>query len=888
MDLSLHLVDRGAPDDTPASARGFRASVSWRYGAERSRSKGRLVQARAAPEQVVAKVQALQAHREHFRHGMTGAPLRPERHVTPAYHESQGTTNMTELPPRSLPSHTKGPPTSRGSHTSSAQPATGQYQSPFYPSLMRSKAAHPELDGQISSQRPQPEPLRLDLCQLSRGRGAEAQAAVPALQSNGTGAAVDVLVLDSSDISESASDGGESIEAFHSAMSELSGWEVEEDESDMDSEEPLPDADVATASPAPLPPAAPALAGRGSLNLALLPSNAQQGPLSERAVRRAKLKQFERHCSEVGPGLFVAGELVAADREILKAAGITHVINCIGHIFHNPFPEELTYLTLCLNDAIGEDLASLFYLVLDFIEGATKQGGRVLIHCSQGVSRSAALAVAHHMWRTGMPYDEATDAIKALRGVVNPNIGFMCQLLNWQTDRQQGREKTQLWSVVPHSKMHGALLVLRAPNKQMQTALLDPRGAFVLQTPDTLFLWKGREAAASLVAGALAGIAQLQRYEQASTDVQEVQDGEEPLDFEQALQAFIIRSPDCSKGMPCYGECPCLRAQYEVHQTIALSSDDDLLHSEGSLSSDAESVVEGQETPKVTPPSGPPTAVRARPVPLLKLPGSTSALATKAPIQTTSTSRVPTPVTHATVPRGGPSVDLMGDKAPLLPSLPWRPRRSAPPTAPASPPSTGARAGAAARQSGAISLHAAHKRRQQASAKLGAFFPSGSSGRQGTLSHEAHTTRQLVVEESHANVDNGSCVDNGKWLVTPAAAAAASQIGHQEHVRTPRQRPPLLDDLAAIPVYSRPEERRRDAWLEEQAQQLVSSGDRISQLVVMMPPLSPPTKVPTGETWSTISFAEEEPVEEQGRRLKLRRYQNRDPLNTAQSQPHGS
>ncbi|KAK9797391.1 hypothetical protein WJX73_002340 [Symbiochloris irregularis] len=743
MDLSLHLVDLGAPDNTPASARGFRASVPWRYGAQRSGSKARRVQESAAPEQVSTKYQALQAHREHFGNGKSGTPLRSERHVTPAYHESRRTVNMTELPSHSLPPQTKEP--SRGSHTSSAQPATGHYQSPFYPSPLRSKAAHPELDGQISAQNPQPEP------------------------SNGTDATVSSPY--STDGSELASEGGESVQGFWTAESELSGWELDDDlddASDMDSEEPLPEADVAAASPAPLPPAAPALAGRGSLNLALLPSNAQQAPQSERAVRRAKLKQFEHHCSEVGPGLFVAGELVAGDRDILRGAGITHVVNCIGHIFHNPFPEELTYLTLCLNDAIGEDLASLFYLVFGFIEEAHRQGGRILIHCSQGVSRSAALAVAYHMWRTGMPYDEATDAIKAQRGVVNPNIGFMCQLLNWQTARQQGCSKAQLYSVVPHSKIHGSLLVLRAPNKQMQTALLDPKGAFVLQTPDTLFLWKGREAAASLVAGALAGIAQLQRYEQASTDVQEVQDGEEPyLDFEQALQAFINSSPDGSKGMPRYGKCPWLRAQYEVHQTMldshppgstrsysALSSDDDLLHSEGSLSSDAESVMEGQVTPPVTPPSGPPTANTARPVPLLKLPGSTSALATKAHIQTTSTSRIPTPVTHATVPRGGPSVDLMGDKAPLLPSLPWRPRKTLSLGAPgASATKRQQEAVARDRHSGATSLDAAHKRRQRASCKLNAFFSSGSSGRQGALSHEAHTTSQLVVKESLANVD---------------------------------------------------------------------------------------------------------------------------------------
>ncbi|KAK9802040.1 hypothetical protein WJX73_005215 [Symbiochloris irregularis] len=302
-------------------------------------------------------------------------------------------------------------------------------------------------------------------------------------------------------------------------------------------------------------PAAATSLGRGSLALAV-PCNEDFGP-SESEAKRAKFKQFER-CSEVGPGLFLSGELVPADRDALRAAGITHVINCIGHIFHNPFPEELTYLTLCLNDAIGEDLASLFYLVFDFIRNAHQQGGRVLLHCSQGVSRSAALAVAHHMWRTGMPYDEATSAIKAQRGVVNPNIGFMCQLLNWETVRTQGHDKVQLYSVVPHSKIHAALLVLRPLNKQSQTALLDPRGVFVLRTPSRFFIWEGREAAPSLLVGAWHGILRLQVYEGAAPDVQGALDGKEPHDFEQALQA-------CGQGMPRYGRCPWLGAHTAHH-----------------------------------------------------------------------------------------------------------------------------------------------------------------------------------------------------------------------------------------------------------------------------------------------------------------------------------
>lgn len=56
------------------------------------------------------------------------------------------------------------------------------------------------------------------------------------------------------------------------------------------------------------------------------------------------------------------------------------------------------------------------------MEESLAAGGRLLVHCSQGVSRSASLVIAYLMWRDGKEYEETFRRVKAVRGIANPNM----------------------------------------------------------------------------------------------------------------------------------------------------------------------------------------------------------------------------------------------------------------------------------------------------------------------------------------------------------------------------------------------------------------------------------------------------------------------------------
>ncbi|PNW79482.1 hypothetical protein CHLRE_09g416950v5 [Chlamydomonas reinhardtii] len=268
-----------------------------------------------------------------------------------------------------------------------------------------------------------------------------------------------------------------------------------------------------------------------SLDLRSLP--VEDAAPSETQLRRQKYLFFEKHCSEVSPGLFLSGDYVAKNRETLRQAGVTHVLNCVGFICKEYFKEELTYKTLYLQDTPAEDISCVLYDSLNYIDAALQSGGRVLVHCSQGVSRSATLVIAYMMWRSGKPYDEVFAAVKGIRGVANPNIGFTCQLLQWQKRAASARSRMRMYRIAPHCMHAPTYLVpkLITPPKQYPNNThrdLDPRGAFVLQTPGgPTYVWRGEHCPDAYMEAAHRAAAHLQKFEGAGPTL-EVQQGAEP------------------------------------------------------------------------------------------------------------------------------------------------------------------------------------------------------------------------------------------------------------------------------------------------------------------------------------------------------------------------
>jgi len=252
-----------------------------------------------------------------------------------------------------------------------------------------------------------------------------------------------------------------------------------------------------------------------SLNLSSI--NKEDVPKSELQLRREKFAYFEKRCSKVEEGVYLGSDAVARNRETLRAEKITHVLNCAGHICFNYFEGELQYQTLWLEDTPAEDVTGILYLALDFVDAAIKSGGHVLIHCSQGVSRSSSLAIGYLMYRRGDPYDTVYQAVKAIHGIANPNMGFACQLVQWQRRLQLQSDTaisdSRLYIVAPHSQIDARTLVTK-PTAEASYSALDSRGVFILHAANNqLFVWIGAMSTQASVEYSQTATLQLHKYE---------------------------------------------------------------------------------------------------------------------------------------------------------------------------------------------------------------------------------------------------------------------------------------------------------------------------------------------------------------------------------------
>ncbi|CAG8955908.1 hypothetical protein HYFRA_00008761, partial [Hymenoscyphus fraxineus] len=155
------------------------------------------------------------------------------------------------------------------------------------------------------------------------------------------------------------------------------------------------------------------------------------------------------------PDLYISDRFAARSPALLRSLGIKYILS-VTHLQDVPkFAEEEGFVGkhVEIEDDVTEDLIVHLQGCCDWIDerlssldGEDGDGGGVLVHCTQGISRSAAVVIGFLMRTLQIDFDQALAHVRVSRPQANPNEGFEYQLKVWQqlsydVFDSEGREK---------------------------------------------------------------------------------------------------------------------------------------------------------------------------------------------------------------------------------------------------------------------------------------------------------------------------------------------------------------------------------------------------------------------------------------------------------------
>ena len=152
-------------------------------------------------------------------------------------------------------------------------------------------------------------------------------------------------------------------------------------------------------------------------------------------VKKLDVNQTEtlhEDISQVDDRLYISDGATAHCKETLLNHKITHIVNVTDNLV-SKYPDEFKYANYPVDDFASEDLGIYFDEATKFISDALSENeeNRVLVHCFQGVSRSATIMTAFLIFKDKIPFHEAIEKIKKNRYIM-PNAGFKKQLYHYQ------------------------------------------------------------------------------------------------------------------------------------------------------------------------------------------------------------------------------------------------------------------------------------------------------------------------------------------------------------------------------------------------------------------------------------------------------------------------
>ena len=143
------------------------------------------------------------------------------------------------------------------------------------------------------------------------------------------------------------------------------------------------------------------------------------------AIRSMNMKYEEP--TKFMPWCWLGNSTTAHDKKRLVDLGITHILNCAVES-DNGFPDMFIYCKIALYDSSDQAMDGVFEHAFKFMDRARESGGRILVHCSTGVSRAAMLLMAYLVKVEEQLLIDVYLFCKHLRPIIDINDNFLYHL----------------------------------------------------------------------------------------------------------------------------------------------------------------------------------------------------------------------------------------------------------------------------------------------------------------------------------------------------------------------------------------------------------------------------------------------------------------------------
>jgi protein-tyrosine phosphatase len=127
------------------------------------------------------------------------------------------------------------------------------------------------------------------------------------------------------------------------------------------------------------------------------------------------------------PHLHISDYPSAANLSFLQAQSISHIIN-LTFEFEDRYPDQYSYLRIPIKDTLSDRLTPYFHSIAAFAASAKASGGKCLVHCAEGVSRSATGVLACLIINEGLRLRDAWLLLQRAKPDVEPNRAFLNEL----------------------------------------------------------------------------------------------------------------------------------------------------------------------------------------------------------------------------------------------------------------------------------------------------------------------------------------------------------------------------------------------------------------------------------------------------------------------------